>query len=115
MKILDLRDMLYLCALRFEIDSLPQLDHIQLETIEIKINVKLIKFTVYLFHVQDSYNKLSKMGEAKMELKKGAEYLGYEIKRGAQFIGHEIKENTELAEHKRGVNDIKKGSFKVCI
>lgn len=50
-----------------------------------------------------------------MELKKGAEYLGYEIKRGAQFIGHEIKENTELAEHKRGVNDIKKGSFKVCI
>jgi hypothetical protein len=53
------------------------------------------------------------MSEAKMELKKGAEYLGYEIKKGAQFIGHEIKENTELAEHKRGVNDIKKGSKSV--
>jgi len=35
------------------------------------------------------------------------------VKKGAQHVGHEIKENTELAEHGRGIHDVKNDATSV--
>jgi hypothetical protein len=45
-----------------------------------------------------------------IKLKKDAESVGHEIKKAAEYIGHEIKENTELAEHDKGVQNVKKST-----